>query len=111
MKQLLLAVVGGVQQQLSGGLLRASALLFRTRASLDQNAKVTGIRASKMRTSSIIALAAVGIVPFAGAEATPIIFTYTGAVQTFVVPVTGIYQIVAYGAEGGTFKDGPPRCG
>lgn len=32
-------------------------------------------------------------------------FDYTGAEQTFTVPVTGTYKLETWGAEGGTFKE------
>jgi hypothetical protein len=36
------------------------------------------------------------------ARATPIDFTYTGSLVTFTVPTTGPYQIIAFGAQGGS---------
>lgn len=35
------------------------------------------------------------------AEAVPVDFTYTGTLVTFIVPSTGEYQILAFGAQGG----------
>jgi hypothetical protein len=35
------------------------------------------------------------------ARAVPIDFTYTGSLVTFAVPATGLYQILAFGAQGG----------
>src|SRR5215469_2098734 len=35
------------------------------------------------------------------AHADPIIFDYTGSLVDFTVPVTGSYQITAFGAQGG----------
>jgi hypothetical protein len=35
-------------------------------------------------------------------------FSYLGSVQTFTVPVTGVYNILAYGAGGGTTADAIP---
>jgi hypothetical protein len=40
-------------------------------------------------------------VPAAGAKATTIDFNYTGSIISFTVPVTGVYEIDAFGAEGG----------
>src|ERR1700730_8459100 len=36
------------------------------------------------------------------AGATPFDFTYTGSLVTFTVPITGTYQILAFGAQGGS---------
>lgn len=33
-------------------------------------------------------------------------FSYTGSAQTFIAPVTGLYEIVAYGAQGGAASSG-----
>jgi hypothetical protein len=38
------------------------------------------------------------------AHAAPFDFSYTGSLITFTVPVTGTYQIVAFGAQGGGFQ-------
>ena len=35
------------------------------------------------------------------ARAVPIDFTYAGSLVTFTVPATGLYQILAFGAQGG----------
>ena len=35
------------------------------------------------------------------AQAAPLDFTYSGSLVTFTVPVTGTYQILAFGAQGG----------
>jgi hypothetical protein len=35
------------------------------------------------------------------AGATPVMFNYTGTVEQFIVPSTGSYQILAFGAQGG----------
>ena len=37
-----------------------------------------------------------------GASATPITLSYTGGLQTYTVSSSGVYDIVAYGAQGGT---------
>ncbi len=44
------------------------------------------------------------------AQAAPIVFGYTGAIQTLTVGVSGEYHISAFGAQGGgrTFSDGRP---
>ena len=34
------------------------------------------------------------------ARALPIDFAYTGSLVTFTVPATGLYQILAFGAQG-----------
>jgi hypothetical protein len=36
------------------------------------------------------------------ARAVPFVFTYTGSLVTFVVPTTATYQILAFGAQGGS---------
>src|SRR4051794_27567324 len=36
------------------------------------------------------------------ADALPVAFDFTGALQTYVVPTTGQYQITAFGAHGGS---------
>jgi hypothetical protein len=35
------------------------------------------------------------------AEAATVMFGYTGAIVPYVIPQTGTYQIIAWGAEGG----------
>ena len=37
-------------------------------------------------------------------------FSYTGSEQQYTIPTTGVYQLVAYGAEGGS-GGGPPEFG
>src|SRR3984957_14029147 len=49
---------------------------------------------------SIAALAA------SAAEAGAMVFKFTGAVQTYVVPETGEYEIILKGAQGGSSSDG-----
>ena len=49
-----------------------------------------------------VTLLAVGLSAPA-AYAAPIIFDYTGSLVTFTVPTTGIYQVLAFGAQGGSF--------
>jgi hypothetical protein len=47
--------------------------------------------------------------PGSGARAAPFDFTYTGSLETFTVPTTGTYRILAFGAQGGSglpFTDG-----
>ena len=41
------------------------------------------------------------IVSAAGAKATTIVFTTTGSIVSFTAPVTGVYDIDAFGAQGG----------
>ena len=41
------------------------------------------------------------IVSAAGAKATTIDFNYTGSIVSFTAPVTGVYDIEAFGAQGG----------
>ena len=53
------------------------------------------------------ALTSTGVAVFAllassqGASAAPITFGYTGVIETYIVPQTGTYNIVATGARGG----------
>jgi hypothetical protein len=47
--------------------------------------------------TAFLALATVG----PPAYAQRVNFTYTGTLVTFTVPATGLYQIIAYGAQGG----------
>jgi hypothetical protein len=35
------------------------------------------------------------------AEAATVMFSYTGAVVPYIIPETGTYQVLAWGAEGG----------
>src|ERR1700758_5003986 len=47
-----------------------------------------------------------------GARATPFDFTYTGSLVEFTVPTTDPYQILAFGAQGGSgFFLNPPAVG
>src|SRR3954449_8544563 len=46
---------------------------------------------------SLLALA----VASSSTEAAPVTFNYTGAVVPFIVPTSGEYRIIAYGAQGG----------
>jgi hypothetical protein len=48
--------------------------------------------------TAILGLAASGFV----ARAVPFDFTYTGSIVAFAVPTTDTYQILAFGAQGGT---------
>jgi hypothetical protein len=52
--------------------------------------------------TAVLGLVASGL----AVRATPIDFTYTGSLVDFRVPATGSYQIVAYGAQGGSAVDG-----
>jgi hypothetical protein len=47
--------------------------------------------------TALLALAAAG----SAARAQRVNFTYTGSLVTFTVPITGTYQIIAFGAQGG----------
>jgi hypothetical protein len=40
------------------------------------------------------------------ARATPFDFTYSGSLVDFTVPATGTYQVLAFGAQGGSFVSG-----
>jgi hypothetical protein len=42
------------------------------------------------------------------AHAQRVNFTYTGKLVTWTVPETGTYQILAFGAQGGSFAPPPP---
>ncbi|HYZ42273.1 MAG TPA: autotransporter, partial [Stellaceae bacterium] len=59
----------------------------------------------RTRNLSVIALGAAMLWAVAGAapvaHAQRIAFTYTGSLVTFTVPITGSYQILAFGAQGG----------
>ena len=67
-----------------------------------------------MRTSfrtgaALLALAA----STATAAAAPITFSYTGGFQTFTAPTAGLYNILAYGAQGGnldSYQGGLGAC-
>jgi hypothetical protein len=48
--------------------------------------------------TAVLRLAASGL----AAHAVPIDFTYTGSLVDFRVPATGLYQILAFGAQGGS---------
>src|ERR1700752_891306 len=37
------------------------------------------------------------------ARATPFVFAYTGSLVDFTIPTTDTYQILAFGAQGGSF--------
>jgi hypothetical protein len=67
-------------------------------------------KASKLATLAAISLLGLGVTHSAHA-ATTWIFDYTGGVQTFDVTRTGVYDVTAYGAQGGAaggFADGGP---
>jgi hypothetical protein len=55
---------------------------------------------------SVVALATSAAM--SAAEAGAMVFTFTGAVQTYVVPETGEYEITLAGAQGGSSTDGNP---
>src|SRR5689334_16512634 len=46
------------------------------------------------------------VVLSATAGATPTTFGFTGGFQTFTTPATGLYDILAFGAQGGTGNPG-----
>jgi hypothetical protein len=52
--------------------------------------------------TAFLGLAAPGL----AARATPFDFTYTGGLVTFTVPITDSYQILAFGAQGGSVTSG-----
>jgi hypothetical protein len=52
--------------------------------------------------TAVLGLTASGL----AARATPIDFTFTGSLVDFTVPTTGPYQILAYGAQGGSGING-----
>jgi Glycine rich protein len=54
--------------------------------------------------TAVLGLVASGL----AVRATPIDFTYTGSLVDFTVPATGTYQIIAFGAQGGS--GGFPVC-
>jgi hypothetical protein len=54
--------------------------------------------------TAFLGLAAAGL----AAQANPLDFTYTGSLVDFTAPTTGTYQILAFGAQGGS---GPPFAG
>jgi hypothetical protein len=43
----------------------------------------------------------------AEANAATVLFNFTGGLQTFIAPVTGIYEIDAFGASGGGKVNAP----
>ncbi len=55
------------------------------------------MRMSILAGTSLLALSA----SLAAARADPVTFGYTGGIVSYTVPTTGLYDIVAYGAEGG----------
>jgi hypothetical protein len=62
----------------------------------------------RMRALLLVGTAFLGLVAFgSAARATPFDFTYSGGLVTFTVPVTDTYQILAFGAQGGSGSFGP----
>jgi hypothetical protein len=61
------------------------------------------------RSYVLAAIAAIGLVWTTGASAQT--FNYTGSLQTFVVPTTGVYDITAFGAVGGNGAGGTGGSG
>ena len=66
-----------------------------------------------MRTRLVAASLLTLFASVATAAAAPVAFTYTGAFQTFTVPTDGRYDVLAFGAQGGTgrFISTPPPGG
>jgi hypothetical protein len=54
-----------------------------------------------MKSLLVAGTACLGLLASAALAAPPVVFTYTGSLVTFVVPATGPYQILAFGAQGG----------
>ncbi len=65
-------------------------------------APVPGHGASAMMRRMLLAGASWLAISAATAEAAPIAFSYTGAIESFAVPTSGRWEIVAAGAQGGT---------
>jgi hypothetical protein len=57
-----------------------------------------GMKQLFLRSATLLVLVTAG----SGARAVPFEFTYTGGLVNFTVPTTGTYQILAFGAQGGT---------
>jgi hypothetical protein len=51
---------------------------------------------------------ALSLAAVAGAAARAETFEFSGAVVTYTIPMTGVYHIVAAGAQGGTSNSGTP---
>src|SRR5207249_3504330 len=62
--------------------------------------KMTRKPIKRLRYLAGVALLSV-IVSAAGAKATTIDFNNTGSIVSYTVPATGVYEIDAYGAQGG----------
>ena len=61
------------------------------------------LRAVVGMKASLFAVTMFGAVVFsAAAQASLITFGYTGAIASYIIPVTGAYEIDAFGAAGGT---------
>ena len=60
----------------------------------------------KLTTAMCSAVCLLGMSPDLSAHAAMWAFNYTDALETFVVPTTGVYDITAYGAEGGGIYGG-----
>lgn len=57
------------------------------------------------KTLFALALAA-GLTSFAGSAKAQVTFTYSGSIQSYYIPSTGIYEITAAGAQGGSAYNG-----
>lgn len=60
------------------------------------------MRAFILAGTSLLALSALAV-----AKAAPITFGYTGGLQSYTVPVTGLYDILAFGGTGGNVVGAP----
>src|SRR5271166_4611287 len=60
----------------------------------------------KLTTAVCSAVCLLGLSLDLSARAATWAFNYTGAEETFVAPTTGVYDIAAYGAEGGGIHGG-----
>ena len=62
----------------------------------------------KLTTAMCSAVCLLGLSPDLSARAATWVFNYTGAeqIQTFLAPATGVYDVTAYGAEGGGIYGG-----
>jgi hypothetical protein len=76
--------------------------LARISTRLAAEGRDTKMKRLLLAGTAFLALATAGPVAYAQR----VDFTYTGAIVTFTVPTTGLYQIVAFGAQGGS---GPSR--
>lgn len=60
-----------------------------------------------MRNLGTALTLALSLAAFAGSNArADTIFNFSGTIVTYTIPMTGVYNIVAAGAQGGTSNDG-----